>query len=69
MTDPVEDMFVPISFKVFEKDKKTIDLKKSFDIESGPIEILWKARIKKAYFVNIFVNIISRYYILKIFKI
>jgi hypothetical protein len=40
MTDPVEDMFVPISFKVFEKDKKTIDLKKSFDIESGPIEIL-----------------------------
>jgi hypothetical protein len=28
--DPVEDMFVPISFKIYEHEKETIDLSKIF---------------------------------------
>ena len=28
--DPVEDMFAPLSFKLYEHDKETIDLSKVF---------------------------------------
>ena len=30
MMEPIEDMFVPISFKVYENNKNTLDLSNSF---------------------------------------